>query len=111
MSEAKVEDITTKTEEVPEVKMGDAVKGELSDESKAVETKPEDTKSEAASTEPKKKPYSKTYEEGDLAGVLKTSAQEDEDYSKNRKYDPSILPESKDHVEIRNQVHSLIPLT
>ena len=112
MSEAKVEDSNTKVEEVPEVKMEDVVKEETKDESKPVEVvKSEDIKSEVASPESKKKPYSKTYEEGDLAGVLKTSAKEDEDHSKNSKYDPSILEESKDHAEIRNQVYYIVLLS
>lgn len=105
MSEAKVEEITSKMEEAPKVTMEDAVKEESKDESKPADViKSEDIKSEVASPESKKKPYSKTYEEGDLVGVLKTSAKEHDDIKKNVKYDPSILPESKDPVQIRNQV-------
>ena len=112
MSDVKVEDSNTKVEEVSEVKMEDSVSEETKDEVKPVDmVKTEDIKPEAASPESRKKPYSKTYEEGDLVGVLKTSAQENEDYSKNSKYDPSILEESKDHVEIRNQVYPKVPLS
>lgn len=122
MSEAKVEDIETKADEVSEVKMEEAVKTEPNDESKSndivksedvksEDVKSEDVKMENASPESKKKPWSATYEEGDLAGVLKTSAQHDEeDYKLNNKYDPSVLPESNDPTEIRNQVFPTAPI-
>jgi len=105
MSEAKVEETNNKVEEISPVAVEDVVTEESKEESKPVDTdKSEDVNSEDASTEAKKKPYSKTYEEGDLVGVLKTSAKEHEDASKNVKSDASVLPESKDPVQIRNQV-------
>lgn len=48
----------------------------------------------------------RTYDDGPLKGVLKTSRREAEDKSKNVKYDASILEKSNDPALIRGQVCS-----
>ena len=77
-------------------------------------TKVDDADTKAESPDAKKNGFTekekkiRTYDEGELKGVLKTSAHEDPtgDKRKNSKYDPSILPETDDPSEIRRQVSS-----
>ena len=97
-----VKDEVVKEEEAaPTVDKAEDTKVEPKDTeaNEPLNTKEEDGKDEKSDRGDRERKYSN--------GVLKTSARTDEtNYKNNSKYDPSILPETSDAQEIRNQVCS-----
>lgn len=84
------------------VAMTDAANEEVKTEetkTEETETKTEETKTEEVTAAAESK-ISK-----DPENMLKTTAQANADKKGNNKFDPSVLPDSDDALEIRNQVH------
>jgi len=89
------------------VKLEAEVKPEA--EIKTEETQSQETKAEAAATtesteEPVNTETETAEKADDKADILKTTARIDNDYRKNKKFDPRQLPESNDPLEMLAQV-------